>query len=613
MNFPGDPKIAVAMNGQNIWLEPVSRVAQATAGRISRYLSSVLTSKNPAFIPINWIRDVSYASMAHMVNKEGDVTEFLSNIPIAAKAIHRHLTGHAENNPNQMDRIYDDFRSMGGETGYVHIQEIEKIRTTVMRDLARMRGTQTRMDAVMTNRVVTAAGKYMNYLATESENMARFATYLTSISQGKSKKQSASDAKNITVNFNRKGRMSTMLGSLYVFFNANIQGLQNFSKMAKDNKEVFAKAAASWVVLGFLVSEITRALSPPDDDGNKAYDNLNTFLTRNYMVLPNPAWLFGRAKDKFITIPMPHGFRAIYAIGVIASEIAHGKTKPLRGVMDVGFNAFDAFSPLNFNANQMVDEGITWESIVRPGVPSAVMPVFDVLTNEDFAGRAIYREPFTKDLKEWLPNSEMGMPYVNDVLYEMTSGVNRFFGGDEYRSAKWVINKEGKTVSESALRGTFDWNPSMIEHLIEGYTGGVGTELNNTVKLIVDGVQKASGDPQAEIYTRNVPVVRRLYRTASPNNTWKEYSDIKNTVRTYNHFTNKYKNERIAESFSYLYGNTDMMALDKMIKRTDKKIDRIETAIEHTTDKQAVKDYYDRIDEILKVFLEQSKELNKEE
>ena len=58
-----------------------------------------------------------------------------------------------------------------------------------------------------------------------------------------SKQQAASLAKNITVNFNRKGQMATQVGALYAFFNASVQGTARIAETLFDKNEGNIKAA----------------------------------------------------------------------------------------------------------------------------------------------------------------------------------------------------------------------------------------------------------------------------------------------------------------------------------------------------------------------------------
>lgn len=63
------------------------------------------------------------------------------------------------------------------------------------------------------------------------ENAVRLSAYKVGIDQGMSKERAASLAKNLTVNFNRKGQISQQAGALYAFFNAGVQGTTRLSQV----------------------------------------------------------------------------------------------------------------------------------------------------------------------------------------------------------------------------------------------------------------------------------------------------------------------------------------------------------------------------------------------
>jgi len=88
---------------------------------------------------------------------------------------------------------------------------------------------------------VQLANAIVEYMAIMSEDNVRFATFLVSKAKGRSDIQAANDAKNVSVNFNQKGKIAPVLGSLYAFANAAIQGGLVIGKMAKNNTGNFSK------------------------------------------------------------------------------------------------------------------------------------------------------------------------------------------------------------------------------------------------------------------------------------------------------------------------------------------------------------------------------------
>ena len=606
-----DPNVAVAINGENVWSPDFSRHIQESIGRVTRYLSMMLTSKNPAFMPVNWIRDVGMASMWHFIRNEGDTGKFIKNLPIAAQAIRRYFNGKAQETPNQMDQKYMAWLLGGGATGYVHLKDMDQLRRKMEREFRVLTDTRKKMDYVTTNKMVTAAGYWLNYMAEMSENMSRFATYLTSLEMGRTHEQALSDSKNVTVNFNRKGRISGLLNSLFAFFNAGVQGSHTLLKLGRDYPVRTAQVAIGFMALGYLTASMTRFLSPPDEDGVKYYDKLSPFLRQNFMVLPNPLWIMGKQQDKFVTIPLPWGFSSLYSMGVIAHDWQTEQTTVTEGMFDIADNIYSAFSPINLGAGMLTGDKIgTWK-MARPIVPTAVMPLYDVAMNEDFAGYQIFREPFTKELEKITPQSELGMPYTNRYLTIATRNLNKFMGGDEYRKARWRIDPETGELKDQGWRNLFDINPSKLEHILEGYTGGVGTELNNVVKTITSAVEKAQGVPGAEVYSRNIPVLRRLYRQASKGNTSREYYEYKEMIGTYTYLINKYRNVGMEEPYGKMIQYDQIKGSQKVMEATEKRISSLkEKAKRLPDDSEALTELYDQMDEIREQAVIKIKELN---
>ena len=78
-----------------------------------------------------------------------------------------------------------------------------------------------------------------------AENSARFETYKIGIQQGKSRRESALSAKNITVNFNKKGEWGQYIDQLFLFANAGMQGTKIITH-AQNRMENGIEHGSSW-------------------------------------------------------------------------------------------------------------------------------------------------------------------------------------------------------------------------------------------------------------------------------------------------------------------------------------------------------------------------------
>ena len=264
------------------------------------------------------------------------------------------------------------------------------------------------------------------------ENCARFAAYLTSRQMGRSVERSVWDAKEVSVNFNKKGAGSTFLGktgqtkfgnfgaftsgigrSFYVFWNAAVQGTTNFASLHKHHT---AKALAMDAGL-FLLGAMLAGIGGDDDD----YWNLPSYVRRSNISFKIPG------TKSFCSIPLGIEQRAIYGLGELFSSLASGK------------------------------ERMSWSTVS----PSYVKPFVENANNKDWKGMPIYRKtPYNEEDPEWTKASKR----TNQLVVDFSKWCNEVTGGDDVK------------------RGWANWNPSKLEHLFEGVFGGISTTANKMVK-----------------------------------------------------------------------------------------------------------------------------------
>lgn len=87
-----------------------------------------------------------------------------------------------------------------------------------------------------------------------AEDFSRFVTFMTSRQQGKNIVDAIYDAKDITVNFNKKGSGemgSRFMNFAYIFFNAAVQSINNFGTMLKQHPARTMLVISKFGALGF--------------------------------------------------------------------------------------------------------------------------------------------------------------------------------------------------------------------------------------------------------------------------------------------------------------------------------------------------------------------------
>lgn len=263
LTINGNPRAAQALNGlTNPDVEGVGAVSQLLkAGEsINRALSAVYTTRNPGFVVSNFLRDALYANCMTWV-KEGKnyALRFHKNFGKVNPAVMRHLFGKWEkgtlDDSNTLEHQFRLFMINGGETGYTSVMDLEGHKKKISDE---MKTLNSGLRETMHN-----LENQLDMLNRSVENCARFAAFLTSREMGRSVERSVYDAKEVSVNFNKKGTADKMLHakgqtfigqlgafgsgltrSLYIFWNAGVQGMTNFGRAAQRHpKRAFAGAA----------------------------------------------------------------------------------------------------------------------------------------------------------------------------------------------------------------------------------------------------------------------------------------------------------------------------------------------------------------------------------
>lgn len=511
----GNPRAAQAINGltnPNATENPFIKFVESA----NRFMAANFTQRNPAFVVANMVRDGIYANTSVWV-KEGPLyaAKFNRNWAKSVKEMAGLVARYKANRldmSNPTDRMFYDFIRNGGETGYTFINSVEDYKGIIQKEIKRAnRKTLSPMKAV------DVLGNAMDTFGRWAEDASRFAAYRTSREMGRSVSRSINDAKEISVNFNRKGSgakaagkwekgnrinalqawASQMARGLYIFWNAGVQGLTNFGRMARRNPGKFTAMASSYLVLGSLaplISEVLcSALGGDDDDSN--YYNLPEYVRRNNICL----YIGG----SWLTIPLPIELRALYGLGEMTCSFLTGKEK-YKPVKVAG--QISQILPIDF---------LEGSGGLNAFVPSYVKPLVEVYNNESWTGIPIYRDnAFNKDMPNWTKAYKSTSP----ELIELAERINSFTGGTKYR------------------KGSVDINPAAIEYLFKSYLGGVATTIDQVKKTAMMPFNEDMQD------WRNVVIANRFLKNADERSTQKRINN--------EYFENKEEFDKVRQEFN---------------------------------------------------------------
>lgn len=505
----GNPKAAQALNGSAA--RAVSRISDTWLGKkitkINRDMAMFFTSKNPAFVVSNLSRDLNMAGASVAVNESKAYNKrFIANmvkvlaprlgesskwVPASKQptglmpSLMRKWQNGTLDLSNETERYFGEFMDEGGETGFVNMLSIDSFKEKMKKEIAEMNGSAFFGKGVKETTVhkgLRLLGETFEFYNRCAEDATRFIVYMTSRQMGKTLEESIADAKDVTLNFNRKGTGglgNAEVRDLFIFVNPAIQALANMYRMAKGHPLKFGAVTAAFVAGGALMPIINQWLLNMfgDDDDKQAYWNLPPWVRKNNFVMWIPF------TKNFLTIPLAQEFRVFYGVGEMMSSAIMDHPMDKWG-LEVFSSVADLvpINPTGNGGNLMVDFA-----------PTMVQPLMQVGENVDFTGKPIWRE---NQGNKHAPMYEKAYVTTPQWMIKMSEKVNDLTGGNE--------GKKGVVEKYAPFWGDYINNPAVWNHLLQGYFGGM---YNTIAKTFDVGVTAAKGE-LPKIY--QTPVINRF-------------------------------------------------------------------------------------------------------
>jgi hypothetical protein len=430
------------------------KIAPAT-----RTLSRLFTTYNPVFAGVNYTRDMTSAIFnilaeqdrvdGRLAGKEiaGGVLRDMTN-PNNFRKIAK-ITFNKEATTEEERAMFDMFQQAkedGAFTGWVVNepvqQKIEDIQSAL--DQASAKGGKKAW--YETKKGAEKVLQSLQDFNSVFENITRFSVYKNALDAGLTREEAASMAREVTVDFNKKGEVGSLASTMYAFVNASIQGNTRLwrsltGRKADGGMTRAQKMAVTLMGMGAMQSLLGRALSDDDEDGKSFYDKIPEYEKQRNIIIPHP-WTGGKTYSKF---PLPYGISVFYNFGTNAADFATGDaTVPELGLKTMS-SVMNNFSPISIGFNSPA-------GFANSFAPTVVKPVGDLLINENYFGSSIYNEPFREG--------------------EALSNVPRYSTPEGYKIAAQYVNEI--TGGKGAVAGWGDYPAEAIPYLLGQYSGGAG-------------------------------------------------------------------------------------------------------------------------------------------
>ena len=490
----GDPQLAQAMNNTR-----AHRVREIQSGKLDRAaawlgrkMAAAYTSLSPLFIPSNYFRDLTMTLASTAIREDAKYNYLLRknlatswNLGFMLRDYQNGKLRDKVNNGNatSKEQMFYDFMMNGGETGFVSSLDVEDLKKKFKNDLKDL--DRWKANPVKVGHTIMDGIEFLNRMIEDSN---RFAVYMTSIQYGRSIDEAVNDAKDVTLNFNRKGTGEygwQMIRNLYLFINPAVQSLQTLGALAKHHPFKFTAVTAAWLASGVLVPIVNAALMSllgGDDDKDK-YWQFTKWDRRNNLIMWVPF------THEFVKIPLAQEFRAFYGVGdMIASKMMGGELAEetwSQYAEDLLGQVVDMLplDPTGYDGNIAVSL-----------MPNPIRPVFELAFNVDFTGKPLFKET---EYNKYDPNFTKAYVGTPDWLVRVSKMVNSI--GNDYPD-----------VQQNAIDAFGDPrynlnNPAVVDHVLSSYLGGAYTMGSQVLGVLT----KSLNDPK-EIKMADIPLVSKF-------------------------------------------------------------------------------------------------------
>ena len=573
----GDPQLAQAMNNtraHRVREGIKNSISKRVIAVVGRKMAAAYTSLSPLFIPSNYFRDLTMTLASTAIREDAKYNYLLGknlatswNLGFMLKDYQNGKLREKVSNGNATpkEQMFYDFMMNGGETGFVSSLDVEDLKKKFKNDLKDL--DRWKANPVKVGHTIMDCIEFLNRMIEDSN---RFAIYMTSIQYGRSIDEAVNDAKDVTLNFNRKGTGEhswQTIRNLYLFINPAVQSLQTLGALAKHHPFKFTAVTASWLASGVLVPIVNVALmqlgaafcgGDGDDkdwykDISKKYWQFTKWDRRNNFIMWVPT------THEFVKIPLAQEFRAFYGIGdMIASKMMGGELAEeswSQYAEDLLGQVVDMLplDPTGYDGNIAVSL-----------MPNAIRPVFELAFNVDFTGKPLFKET---EYNKYDPNFTKAYVGTPDWLVRASKMVNSI--GNDYPDVQ-----QNSIDAFGDPRYNLN-NPAVVDHVLSSYLGGAYTMGSQVLGVLT----KSLNDPK-EIKVADIPLFSKFVSNPDDRPVTKkqgdEFWDMKeNHDRAANTLSKLKKQAKVDGDYSMLerfYGSEEY----KQYKQDDVKVKKYE-------------------------------------
>ena len=489
-----------------------------------RLLSKLWTAYSPEFLLTNAERDIQTALASMGVEVSAKATkEMAKKIPKSAWAVWKSLRGktpstdvavRVDGQEFTYNEIYEMYKQDGGKVGSLDIKSPED-RASELDGLLKNAKASWANPKTYHRKMLQYLGKMEDVildLNSSIEQMYRVSAYATMLEMGYTRDQAGTLARNITVNFARRGKWTPYIAPLFIFLNPAVQGVVRTAELTLSKKG--GLLAGSLTTLGMIVASWNAG---NEDEDGKEYWTLEAHRNdklRNLL-------FFNESGDKY-KFALPYGLGFFVNLGYVAHDVATGRMNINEGTKFMTSSFFQHFSPLG-----AVDNPATFLS------PTPLDPFVVVGSGTRETGLPLYPPNYGISDK---PDSERYWSITEDTMYERTTTfLNSFSGGTDTEEGLISISPETLKYGASYIGGgLFSFIAGVAETIDLASNVDVEAPFDkNTIPFLRRHFQKNTGKPKQIEFYKNLERADKAYQSMRRFEESRKYS-LRNDVQIRN-------------------------------------------------------------------------------
>lgn len=581
-----------------LWAWNATREVQA-------WRSQIVTTLNPIFSPVNFIRDMSFAARQIYIQQGAEAarrwfsnawpsvqvcadylalnTKNKQNAVLNGFDVQQEIVDAVANNAadidtaalaqalgideNRVKRLvtqaeFNLFVENGGMIGYTQQITEENAKRSHAHTLKRI------TDGKNVQNRAARIKEGVEDCAQSFENVSRFAAFKAALEGGSSPAAAAFAAHEVATNLSRRGTQSLLSGER-MFFNATLESLnqavKNYSNPETRGRQLAMSGATvafhvlAMMAVGAWAKALFRA-GGGDDDNDKHLKSIMARLPEyrktGEMVIPYSVDEYGRVKGLRV-----HGafqYRALTYATTKVMEVIAGDADAGEAFGNIIRAYWQEYSPLSGSSvDSKQDDSIRIDLVSI--IPDAFKPIVEIINNENTFGSAIYNEPnegtAAAERPDW-SNARLG---TDKTAIAISRFLNRVSGG-----------------SGETSKGAINIHPESIEYLFRQFTGAFGqaySMIDNQIGM-TEAERKRYGEQDplksrfwyngerdlgyglVEEYARNAPKAKGMAKLSEDINGFREIGNVPDEVRR--------DLNRAAQAMGYVTYNQMASAVKKM-------------------------------------------------